>query len=324
MMGNDSLVSVIIPVYNVEKYLERCIKSVMEQTYSNIEIILINDGSTDKSGEICRKYEKADKRIVQVTKDTNEGVSSARNTGLKKARGEYFAFIDSDDYVCRNYIETLLNLCLKNDAEISECSLIVGEDNNYLFENKAGSKEEIYDGIEYLRNMYSFSNSEGFPCKLYKRHLFEGIECPDSKIMEDVATTYKVAYRAKRVVYIRDRLYYYFRSTDSIIRGTFGLYKLDGLKLYEERFRFFYEIGEKALYERAQQQYEAVLLKWYYCVKRYYPEEKMLIKEMHQKICETYKILKKSCEINKTVKAGAFIGTWIPYCIGMVCNRLIL
>lgn len=323
-MSNDILISIIIPVYNVEKYLERCIKSVIEQTYSNIEIILINDGSTDKSGEICCKFEKEDKRIVQITKDTNEGVASARNTGLKRAKGEYLAFIDSDDYVCRNYIETLLELCLRNNAEISECGLIVGEDDRYPFENRVGSKVEIYDGIEYLRNMYSFSNSEGFPCKLYKRYLFEGIECPVGRIMEDVATTYKVAYRAKRVVYIREQLYYYFRSKDSIIRGKFGLYRLDGLKLYEERFHFFLKIGERELYERAQQQYEAVLLKWYYCVKKDYPEEKITIKEMHKKICETYLILKKSHEIKTVVKIGAFIGTHMPYCIGMICDRLIL
>lgn len=323
IMINDSLVSVIIPVYNVEKYLRRCVKSVMEQTYSNIEIILINDGSTDRSGEICCELEKEDERIVLVVKDNNEGVSSTRNTGLKMARGEYITFIDSDDYVSKDYIETLLHLCIKNNAEISECSLISGSNDNYRFDNK-GNKEEIFCGIEYLRNMYSFSNSEGFPCKLYKRYLFEGIECPVGRIMEDVATTYKVAYRAKRVVYIREQLYYYFRSNDSIIRSKFGLYRLDGLKLYEERFRFFLKIGERELYERAQQQYEAVLLKWYYCVKKYYPEEKITIKEMHKKICETYLILKKSHEIKTVVKIGAFIGTHMPYCIGMICDRLIL
>lgn len=323
-MDNNSLISIIVPVYNVEKYIKRCVKSIMEQTYSNIEIILINDGSTDRSCEICHELEKEDERIRLIIKEKNEGVSSARNAGLKAAKGEYIAFIDSDDYVSKDYIEVLLCLCMDNNAEISECMLYSGYDDNYQFDNKKNEKEKMYSGVEYLRNIYSFSASEGFLCKLYKKQLFEGIECPDRRIMEDVAVTYKVAYRAKKIVYLHKRLYYYYQSADSALRSRFELYKLKALQSYEERFNFFIEIGEKELYERAQQQYEAVLLKWYYCVKKNFPEEKQIIKELHKKIKETYTILKNSHKIKNTVKIGAFMGTCIPYCIGMICDRLIL
>lgn len=321
-MDNDILISIIVPVYNVEKYLKRCVKSIIEQTYSNIQIILINDGSTDRSGEICRELEKEDERIILIEKD-NGGLSSARNAGLEKAIGEYITFIDSDDYVSKKYVEILLRLCKKYNADISQCGIIVGADCEYQFESKE-SQEDIYSGIEYLRNMYSISDSECAPCKLYKKQLFEGIEYPIGRIMEDVATTYKVFYRAKKIVCVHNQLYYYFQSAGSIVRGKFSLHKLNGLKSYKERFNFFLEIGEEKLYERAQQQYEAVLLKWYYCVKRYYPEEKEIIKKMHKEICETYTILKNSHEIKKIVKIGAFIGTRIPYCIGMISDRLIL
>jgi len=321
-MGNDSLVSVIIPVYNVEQYLKRCVKSVIEQTYPNIEIILINDGSTDSSGEICHELEKTDERILLIEKE-NGGLSSARNAGLEMATGEYVTFIDSDDYVSVEYVEILLKLCKKFDAEISLCDLAKGKAHNHQFTTEQ-RQVRFYNGIECLRSMYLISAFESASCKLFKKQLFEGIEFPVGRIMEDAATTYKLIYRAKKIACIPNQLYYYFQSTGSIIRGKFTLYNLSGLKSYEERFTFFLEIGEKALYERAQQQYEAVMLKWYYCVKRYYPEEKVLIKEMHQKICETYKILKESPEIKEYIKIGAFIGTRMPYCIGMICDKLVL
>ena len=119
-MNKQDLISVIVPVYNVENYLKRCLDSIINQTYQNIEIILIDDGSTDNSGNLCEDYKKIDNRIKVVHK-TNGGLSDARNTGIKKAKGKYITFVDSDDYVEYDYVEYLYNLIKKYDTNISFC-----------------------------------------------------------------------------------------------------------------------------------------------------------------------------------------------------------
>lgn len=321
-MKQEVLVSIIVPVYNVERYLKRCVDSLRMQTYHNIEIILVNDGSTDNCKQLCRELEKLDERIVLISKN-NGGLSSARNAGLLKAKGDYITFVDSDDYVSLKYIEVLLELCIKYDAEMAQCSIVEGYQNNYAFNENRG-KIVSYSGIEYLRNMYSILYSECAPCKLYKRDLFCGIEFPVGRIMEDVATTYKVIYRASKIVCVENQLYYYFQSPDSIIRGNFNLSKLSGLKSYKERLDFFYKIGEQTLYERALQQYGAVLLKWYYCVKKYFPNEREIIVDMHRKICDIYEKIKSSKVIIMPIKMCLLIGTVFPYGIGKVCDKLIL
>ena len=151
-MNDSELISLIIPVHNVEKYLYECIESVICQTYTNLEIILIDDGSKDKSGEICEEYGKKDNRIIVIHQE-NGGVSSARNIGLEVAKGKYISFVDSDDYIEKTFIEELYKKIKENDAQISMCGLNKIDDNNEILGTYGYSKDFI-DGRELLENKY--------------------------------------------------------------------------------------------------------------------------------------------------------------------------
>lgn len=150
IFGNP-LITIVVPIYNVERFLRSCIESILVQSYKNLEIILVNDGSTDSCGEICDEYEKTDARI-HVIHQVNKGLSEARNAGIDSAKGEYIAFIDSDDYIDDNYVERLFRALVENDAEISVCSFrCVSEEGTYLKDATVlKEKQKIFTGKQFL------------------------------------------------------------------------------------------------------------------------------------------------------------------------------
>ena len=231
------IVSVIIPVYNVEQYIEKCIYSVINQSYKNLEIILINDGSTDRSGIICDKYEKIDKRIKVVHKK-NGGLSSARNVGLNLATGEYIMFIDSDDFVENTIVEDLYLSCYKNDVEISIC--------NYRYANEKDIKdseenvEYVYDEIEKFDKMFFeekfFWMAWG---KLYKSTLFNNFRFKENQIYEDFYLIPRVMLNTSKIVYITKSLYNYTVRKESIMGNwTFKINK-DLISIIDENINYF-------------------------------------------------------------------------------------
>ena len=184
MEEKDRLVSIIVPVYNVEKYLSKCIEILINQTYTNIEILLINDGSTDNSKKICEQFKEKDSRIKLINKE-NGGLSDARNKGLQEAIGKYIAFVDSDDYVEKNYIETLYSLITKFNSEIAiaDFRVIKGakkikedETKEYCITPEKAIEEMLYSDFYYISAC----------SKLYKKELFENVEFPKGKMFEDV------------------------------------------------------------------------------------------------------------------------------------------
>ena len=181
------MVSVIIPIYNVEKYLKKCIESVINQTFSDLEIILVNDGSTDNCKEICEDYKSKDNRIKFIHK-SNGGLSSARNAGIQVATGDYYTFIDSDDYIMSDMIEQLVYMAQLTDADISLCCKTNQENG---FEEGINKKIEIFTKEEALKCILTekkiLTSAWG---KLYKRKLFNEVRYPDGKIYEDLGTTY--------------------------------------------------------------------------------------------------------------------------------------
>ena len=208
------LISIIIPVYNVENYVERCLESVLNQTYTNLEIIIIDDGSTDKSSKICEKYKKKDKRI-KLSKISNKGTSYARNYAIKKAKGKYINFIDSDDYIESNMIEILYNNLKKEKADISCCSFYeVFKDeikpknqdiNYYVMNNREAIKKTFLDrGLD----VYTWN-------KLYDKKLFKNIEFPLGKKSQDRFIMYEIFDNAKKIVYESRCLYYYIQRDNS-------------------------------------------------------------------------------------------------------------
>jgi glycosyltransferase involved in cell wall biosynthesis len=212
---DNPLISLIIPVYNVEQYVSRCLESVLAQTYDHFECIIVNDGSTDSSGEICSRYAETDPRITIITKE-NGGLGSARNAGLDAARGILIAFVDSDDRIAPHYLETLLGNLLVNNADISICGHFVESVNDIRPVRSDGtvkvlSQQEALGMILADRDINSFAWD-----KLCRRSLFDGIRYPVGRVYEDTATTFRLFYRAKKVVLMHIPLYYYVRRNTSL------------------------------------------------------------------------------------------------------------
>lgn len=230
-------VSVIIPVYNVEKYLKECIESVINQTYKNIEIIIVNDGSTDGSYEICKEYQKKDSRIKLINKK-NGGLSDARNVGIVNAKGEYLTFIDSDDIISVEFIEKMSNFLQQANIDIVCCRYTrfknlkeIKNDNNYK-EIKEMNSEEFLKLVFYQHDqtLYSVSSTN----KMYKRKLFENVSFPKGKLYEDVAIIGKVIKQCENVGLIDEVMYFYRISDGSITNSKFSINKLDVIEHLEK------------------------------------------------------------------------------------------
>lgn len=217
-MITRKLISVIIPVYNTGNYLKKCLETVINQTYKDIEIILINDGSTDNSLDICKYYQGKDNRVIVKTVKNN-GVSSARNFGLSIAKGEYIMFIDSDDYIELNMIEKLYLAIENSKVDISMCDIKkVDEENNEIFV-AMNNNDRIITNKEFMENIFDFDYSYGYPYnKLFKRKVIGKIKFDiNAHYMEDFKFICEVIQNSKKIVYLKDKLYSYVqRSTSSL------------------------------------------------------------------------------------------------------------
>ncbi len=235
------LISVVIPIYNVEQYLKKCIDSVINQTYNNIEIILVDDGSPDDCGNICDEYAKKDSRIKVIHK-INGGLSDARNAGIEIASGKYITFIDSDDIVENDYIEYLYKLLKKYNTKISICSYYVITEDNKKIDYGKDYKEQIMAKEECLERMLC---EEGFSvsawAKMYDIQLFNNVRYPYGKICEDNGTTYKLIDQVDKVAYGNIPKYYYLKRSGSIMSNNFNIKKMDMIELTDEMCDFLYE-----------------------------------------------------------------------------------
>ena len=223
-----SLVSVVVAAYNVGKYLEKCVDSIISQDYNNLEIILVDDGSKDNTGKICDEYKKRDKRVV-VIHQKNGGLSNARNSGIKAAHGEYISFIDGDDYVDKTYISSLLKTLIDNKADISVAGhTIVRPDKSC---DKISSSKLLLRPREALFEiLYDRDIDISSWGKLYKTSLFSNISFPDGQLFEDSATTYKLFIASKFIAVIPEAHYFYIIREGSITNAGFSKKKLDLLK----------------------------------------------------------------------------------------------
>ena len=233
------IISIIVPVYNVEKYLNRCIDSILNQTFTDFELILIDDGSPDNCGVICDEYAKKDKRIKVIHKE-NGGLSSARNRGLDVAKGNYIGFVDSDDYININMYECLYNAIIKNNSDISICNFMRVKEERVNTERNNIEKEYNYTNLEYIEELYK-GNHVVTPAwnKLYKKNIFNNIRYPIGRIYEDAFIIHEILYNIKKITYIDSYLYYYYLSENSITRSVFTIKNLEGVFLNIERSKFF-------------------------------------------------------------------------------------
>lgn len=216
-MQQDSLISVIVPVYNVEKYLSRCVDSILDQTYEKLEIILVDDGAKDSSGKICDEYAEKDSRIKVIHKE-NGGLSSARNTGIDAATGDYLAFVDSDDWIEQDMYEKMLGLVEKHGVKLVCAGRYdVDSETDQKTIGLCPPKEELISGQELARRIFIWDNIDSAAVdKLYHASLFQGIRYPLGVVCEDVPTTYRIALNTERVAMCPVPMYNYYHRPGSI------------------------------------------------------------------------------------------------------------
>lgn len=234
---NDKI-SVIVPVYNVEKYIKQCLESILNQTYKNLEIIIVDDGTKDSSGKICDEISKSDSRI-KVIHQENQGLSGARNTGLKNTTGEYITFVDSDDYIGNKMFEKMLSTLKTNNADIVECGTIYcDEEGNYIKENTK-NKIEIYEKDIQMKELIFSGNITTMSCgKLYKKDLLKNFEFPIGKYHEDTFTTYKLLHNSQKIIILNQGFYHYRQVYGSIMNSNFNIKHLDSIEAVLERSKF--------------------------------------------------------------------------------------
>ena len=285
------LISIIVPAYNVKKYICRCLNSIISQTYKNLEIIVVDDGSIDESGKICDEFARKDKRIKVIHKE-NGGLSDARNIGIDESSGEYLAFVDSDDYIRNDYIEVLLDAITKKDADIAICNYIkIPENKKYVKIRNKTEKLICYNSNQMLRNWHGkYKHIETVAWnKLYRAFLFKEkeIKYPVGYYNEDVQTTHLLVKNSKKIVITNQILYYYVQRKDSIM-GTITRKKVDDALVSQNIRLCFFENNQ---YEDA---YNRLLIKFLkYCILMYVINNDDKIKEtVYLQFVEKKKYLK--------------------------------
>ncbi len=272
------LVSIIVPVFNMETLLRRCLNSIVEQSYYNLEIILIDDESTDGSGSICDEYCKKDNRITVIHKK-NGGLSAARNTGIKLAKGSYIAFIDSDDFVHQDFIRILYDFIVEYHADISICDYEKGSGNS-IHPNDKDKLFSVKSSEDLLKEWHDKNKKIETVVwnKLYKKELFNGIKFPEGYCFEDIHIAHLLFAAAGKVVIVNRKLYYYYQRSDSIVHTITKEKIQEGLYAQDVRLQYFKENG----YENAVRRLLVKKLK--FCMKSYFIIQSFELKEFKKDI----------------------------------------
>ena len=279
-MNDSPLISVIVPVYKVETYLDQCVQSIVDQTYQNLEIILVDDGSPDCCPALCDAWAEKEHRIKVIHKE-NGGVSLARNVGLDAAAGDYVMFVDSDDLIVSNIVETLLDSCQRNNVLLAMCPLqnFTGEAPSL---EKKVAKEKVLTGRYICRYFFDYYAS-GPVAKLYEKSLLAKSRfILNRRAGEDAAFNYPIFYGLTNVVFVFTPMYYYRHYADSTT-GTYNARLLDELATFEEMLVFYREHNDKLLYKAMVKEYFARILAHQQKVRRFLSEDKRLVDELSAK-----------------------------------------
>lgn len=251
---NEEVISIIVPCYNAEKYIGRCLESLLNQTYTNIEIICIDDKSTDNSLEVCERFAAVEPRIRLIRRENNGGQASARNIGIRKAQGDYIAFVDADDWVVPDYLENLYELLTTYQADLAQGSYIrtaIEIDESYVQPRK--EKITCITGREALDRMFSASMAQPdieytIPCnKLYRKCAMEGIAFPDGKIFEDQYFTAMIYYKCRKIVTTDKSIYFYRKNMRGTTLQKYTVKFQDEIEMHERLVKYFDRKGENDL-----------------------------------------------------------------------------
>ena len=234
----EKLVSIIIPIYNVEKYLVKCLQSVQAQTYKNIQVLMIDDGSTDGSAELCKDFVAKDNRFRYFYKE-NGGLSDARNYGISRADGQYLTFVDSDDYLSPVFVEQLY-ACFNADpaVEVSVCSMDL-VDETYKTIGSYSFPTKVYTGEEALREVLYSRGLECYACaKMFSKKIFETVSFTKGRLFEDIDIIYKIFLNVKKVQVVGGAYYYYLQRKNSITQAVFNRKQLVLLDIMQEMMSY--------------------------------------------------------------------------------------
>lgn len=253
----DDLISVIVPIYNVEKYIRKCIDGIISQSYTNLEIILVDDGTPDNCGTICDEYASKDKRIKVIHK-SNGGLSDARNVAIDVMRGKYVTFIDSDDYIGTDYIMCMYKALIETDSDLAICEYAyIYEDGkmiNHPYNNKKRLVFNQEQALYELLNSKKYSNSAWG--KLYTSDHFRNVRYPKGRLYEDVPTTYKLFMQSSKIVFCADVQYYYLFRENAISKQKFTPARMDAVIFAEDmvddivkKYPSLQKIGQCRLYD---------------------------------------------------------------------------
>lgn len=243
---NSPLISVLIPIYNAEDTLEQCVSSVLAQTYSHIEVVLVNDGSTDQSAALCDALAKTDSRII-VLHQKNRGSAAARNTALEYASGEYIAWVDADDFIFSTFLQHLFTLLCTFDARISMCRF--EDTSSSIIPPQPGPSHEadcVMDFESYCQALHSIRETEMIVLwnKLYDAELWNGVRFPENSCIDDAFVVWKLVYAAKKIAVSTLPLYFYYMTPQSATRGDGSWFRqIDGLECLHERYTFLKNNG---------------------------------------------------------------------------------
>ena len=313
------LISIVVPIYKVEKYLPKCIDSIINQTYKNLEIILVDDGSPDRCGEICDEYAKTDRRIKVIHKE-NGGASDARNVGIDIANGEYLGFVDSDDYIVSDMYEKLYTALKKSNSDMSICNVRYTWENNEHGESNCSLniKDEVLSGEQILCEKMVKPNSWGFVVpwnKLYKINLFDGVRYPKEKRTEDEFIIHELLMQCDKIVTITDELYYYRQHDGSFMNQKSDIRRLDFIEAILRRIK----------YMLSNEMFDGI---WEYYIKSIFsfvlwngrldknnPEVKSKFKEIRNEFAALYrKTPKRNTNWKQMIHVKAFIISPDLYC----------
>lgn len=238
MMNRTDLISVIVPVYKVEQYLDQCVQSIVDQTYKNLEIILVDDGSPDNCPAMCDAWAEKDNRIKVIHKK-NGGLSDARNAGMEIATGDFIAFIDSDDYIRLDMLELLYSSIITNNSDISACGIEMVYDNGAASQKMTSNQNIILDNIDAVNAIIDETIlKQPVWYKLYKSALVKDILFPVGKYHEDVFWSYQAIAKASKVSIFTDVCYFYRQRSESIMSEGYSLKRLDAIEGKIERIEF--------------------------------------------------------------------------------------
>lgn len=318
---NTDLISVIIPVYNVEKYLVECVESVLNQTYKNLEIILVDDGSPDRCPEMCDEYARKDSRVKVIHKK-NGGLSDARNAGIDVATGEYISFVDSDDYVSEDMIGVLYERAVQTQADLTFCSIEkVDENGKRISLENVGTS--VYDRNEFWENKYYQQQSASTVAwnKLYKKHIFYKLRYAVGRIHEDDIILLKVIEKCNIIATVQQGRYMYRQRNDSIMHTEYTLAKF---QLIEERLemaeyhrrRGCPELSKKALYVAL-----ATLKRGYLELNLSESKIRMYYKKQ---IVRFKKVFKEISEKNLTLSEKIYFSIWFLLPVNRHIKKIVL